>query len=100
MASAVLRPLLWLVDADNPDPVPEANDVTAGWIAALVFVFLILAVVLLARSFVKQLRKAQVARDAGVYGDEPAASGGESPQVPEGPATGPPTGPPRGAAPR
>ncbi len=70
MASAVLVPLLWLA-ADNPDPVPEADDVTAGWVAALVFVFLIVAVAFLARSFVKQLRKAQAAREAGVYGDEP-----------------------------
>ena len=36
------------------------------------FAFLIVAVVVLARSFVKQLRKAQAARDAGVYGDPPA----------------------------
>ena len=76
MASALLVLLLPL--ADNPDPVPAKEDVTAGWTALLVFVFLILAVVVLARSFVKQLRKAQAARDAGVYGDPPAGSGPES----------------------
>ena len=91
MASPVLVPFLWLV-ADSPDPVPDADDVTAGWIAALVFVFLIVAVVFLGRSLVKQLRKAQAARDAGVYGDPP-----ETPTAP------PPTGPSRtrpDAAPR
>ena len=75
MASALLVLLLPL--ADNPDPVPAKEDVTAGWVALLVFVFLILAVVVLARSFVKQLRKAQAARDAGVYGDPPTAPGGK-----------------------
>ena len=86
MASVVLvtlfsvRSAVW---ADSPDPVPEANDVTAGWIAAIVFAFLIIAVVFLGRSLVKQLRKAQAAQDAGVYGDD-----------------GAPTQPPRDAAPR
>ena len=82
----MLVPYLWLV-ADNPDPVPEANDVTAGWIAALVFAFLIVSVVFLGRSLVKQLRKAQAAHDAGVYGDEPVESSGPapgaSPQTPD-----------------
>jgi hypothetical protein len=72
LADLVAR-LLPLVEGDNPDPVPATEDVTAGWTALLVFVFLVLAVVVLARSFVKQLRKAQAAREAGVYGDPPAA---------------------------
>jgi hypothetical protein len=88
----MLVPFLWLV-ADNPDPVPEADDVTAGWIAALVFVFLIVAVVFLARSLVKQLRKAQAAREAGVYGDEPT-------DPPSGPPSGPSSGPSSGATPK
>ena len=50
---------------------PEPEDVKAGWIAFVVFIGLILAVVLLGISLVKQLRKAQAAKDAGVYGDEP-----------------------------
>ena len=53
------------------DPVPEDNDVVAGPWGAIVFVVLILATVFLMFSFVKQLRKAQAAKDAGVYGDEP-----------------------------
>lgn len=96
MDGAVLVTLLLVrsaVWADSPDPVPEANDVTAGWIAALVFAFLILAVAFLGRSLVKQLRKAQAAQDAGVYGEDPTTEGG-------GTADGSPTQPPRDAAPR
>jgi hypothetical protein len=82
MASALLTNLLGALvpyaDSSNPDPVPDANDVTAGGTALLVFLFLILAVVVLLRSFVKQLRKTQAAREAGVFGDEPAAPGSEA----------------------
>jgi hypothetical protein len=53
------------------DQAPEPEDVKAGWTALVIFVLLILAVVVLAFSLVKQLRKAQAAKDAGVYGDEP-----------------------------
>lgn len=51
---------------------PEAEDVKAGWTALVIFLLLIAAVVFLAFSLVKQLRKAQSAKDAGVYGDKPA----------------------------
>jgi hypothetical protein len=50
---------------------PEPEDVKAGWVAFAIFLLLIAAVVLLGFSLVKQLRKAQRAKDAGVYGDEP-----------------------------
>ncbi len=70
MATALLAPLLRLADAS--DPVPADNDVVAGGTALLVFGFLILAVVVLALSFNKQLRKTRAAREAGVFGDEPA----------------------------
>ena len=83
---AVLLPLL---DAGASDPVPADNDVVAGGTAMLVFGFLILAGVVLAFSFRKQLRKVQAAREQGVYGDEPAA---------EADATSSPE--PGGAAPR
>jgi hypothetical protein len=53
--------------ADQP---PEPEDVTAGWTALVVFLLLIAAVVFLGFSLVKQLRKAQAAKDAGVF-DEP-----------------------------
>jgi hypothetical protein len=53
--------------------------VKAGWTALVLFLLLIAAVVVLAFSLVKQLRKAQAAEDAGVYGsDEPAASDSDS----------------------
>ena len=50
---------------------PQAEDVTAGWIAAVVLVSLLLAVVFLGFSLVKHLKKAQAAEDAGVYGNVP-----------------------------
>ena len=49
---------------------PEPDDVVAGPLGALVFVLLIGAVVFLGFSLRKQLRKAEAAKDAGVY-DEP-----------------------------
>ena len=48
----------------------EPEDVKAGWTAFVVFLLLALAVVLLGFSLTKQLRKAQAAKDAGVYGDD------------------------------
>ena len=78
MASVLLSDLalalLPLADGGAGDPTPAAEDVTAGWTALLVFAGLIVAVILLGRSLVKQLRKAQAARDAGVYGDEPTVA--------------------------
>ena len=59
------------------DEVPDDNDVKAGWLAFAIFIGLVLAVVFLGFSLVKQLRKAQAAQDAGVYGSDdetPAAA--------------------------
>lgn len=58
---------------------PEPEDVKAGWTAFAVFLLLIAAVAFLMFSMSKQLRKAQAAKDAGVYGDdeEPAEHTGE-----------------------
>ncbi|QBX54563.1 hypothetical protein EXE58_03135 [Nocardioides seonyuensis] len=53
------------------DGVPDDTEVKAGPLGAAVFVFLILAVVVIGFSLVRQLRKAQSAKDAGLYGDEP-----------------------------
>ena len=50
------------------DEVPVDKDVKAGWTAFVVFLLLIAAVVVLAFSFVKQLRKTEAARRAGVFG--------------------------------
>jgi hypothetical protein len=52
------------------DEVPKDEDVKAGWLALAIFVGLILAVAFLGFSLVKQLRKAQAAEDAGVYGHD------------------------------
>ena len=53
------------------DPTPSDNDVVAGWGAFGVFALLIVAVVFLAFSMVRQFRKVNAAREAGVFGDEP-----------------------------
>ena len=53
------------------DPTPKPTEVKAGPLGFAVWIFMILAVVVIAFSLVKQLRKAQAAKDAGVYGDEP-----------------------------
>lgn len=59
--------LLILLD----DPTPEPTEVKAGPLGFAMWLFLIISVVVLAFSLVKQLRKAQAAKDAGLYGDEP-----------------------------
>lgn len=53
------------------DTTPEDSEVVAGPLGFAIWIFLILAVVVLGFSLVKQLRKAEAAKDAGVYGDEP-----------------------------
>jgi hypothetical protein len=65
------------------DPVPDDNDVKAGWGAFAIFVLLILAVAFLCWSFAKQMRKVRAADEAGVY-DEPPADGSD--QVPPAPS--------------
>jgi hypothetical protein len=52
------------------DPRPDDNNVVAGWVGAVVLVALVIAVVFILRSFTKQLKKVDAARDAGVYGDD------------------------------
>jgi hypothetical protein len=68
---AALPGVLPLLDSGPLDSTPAAEDVKAGWGALLLFMLLILAVVFLAFSLSKHLRKAREARDAGVYGDPP-----------------------------
>ena len=70
---AVLLPLL---TATQEGPEPE--DVKAGWVAFFIFLALIGAVAVLGFSLTKQLRKAQAAKDAGVYGDDPKSEPGPS----------------------
>ena len=56
-----------LISALATDPVPDDNDVKAGYVAFAIFIGLILAVAFLGWSLTKQLRKAQAAEDAGLY---------------------------------
>jgi hypothetical protein len=49
------------------DKVPEDEDVVAGWTAFAIFGLLIVAVVFLGFSLVKQLRKVDQAEAAGLY---------------------------------
>ncbi len=69
-----MHQLVLLINA--VDPVPDDNDVKAGWGAFAIFVLLILAVALLCWSFVKQMRKVKAANEAGVY-DEHATDGSD-----------------------
>lgn len=64
-----------LVNASASDPVPSENDVKAGWVALVVVVVLVVAVVFLLRSFTKQLKKVDAAEEAGVYGDDKPTEG-------------------------
>lgn len=70
--AAVLMPVAQLLSASG-DLAPKDQDVKAGWTAFAVFLLLIAAVVVLAFSLVKQLRRVDAAKEAGVYGDEPEA---------------------------
>lgn len=53
------------------DPTPEPTEVKAGPLGFAVWIFMIIAVVVIGFSLVKQLRRAQAAKDAGLFGDEP-----------------------------
>lgn len=74
---------LVLVLALGPDKTPAPEDVKAGWIAMLVFVLLIAAVVFLSFSMFKRLRNADRAAAEGRYdasdrsrrSDSPASDG-------------------------
>ena len=69
--------LLILVD----DPTPKPTEVKAGPLGFALWIFMIIAVVIIGFSLVKQLRKAQAAKDAGVYGDEPVDRTADRPTV-------------------
>jgi hypothetical protein len=63
------------------DPIPEDDDVVAGWIGFAVFIGLAIAVALLGWGLTKQLRRAEANRKAGAFGpvedDEPVDPEGE-----------------------
>lgn len=60
------------------DTTPKDTEVKAGPLGFALWIFMIIAVVVLAFSLVKQLRKAQAAKDAGLYGDEPVSTDEDS----------------------
>jgi len=94
----LLMTALPLLEAVEEGPAPE--DVKAGWTAFVVFLLLCAAVVFLGFSLVKQLRKAQAAKDAGVYGDQPASAAPDDDASPDpaddNGAAAQPEEPPRG----
>ena len=71
------------------DKMPKPEDVKAGWTAFTIFLLLLAAVALLGWSLTRQLRKAQAAKDAGVF-DDPDAP----PAPPADPQAGPRVEPP------
>lgn len=62
---SALLPLVGLASAK--DPVPAANDVTAGWLGFWVFVIMIVAVALLGWSLSRHLRRARDNAEAGMF---------------------------------
>ena len=77
------------------DPVPEADDVVAGWVAFGIFIGLAIAVALLGWGLTKQLRRTEANRKAGAFGpvdDEETTGPSEStePTEPSEPADGRP----------
>ena len=79
-----------LIIALVDDPTPKDTEVKAGPLGFAVWIFMIIAVVVIAFSLVKQLRKAQAAKDAGVYGDEPVDREAQRRAAAEGEQDGPP----------
>jgi F0F1-type ATP synthase membrane subunit b/b' len=71
-----------VVLAAASDPRPDENNVVAGWVGFAVLIALIVAVVFILRSFTKQLKKVDAAREAGVYDDPDDASDARSDQPP------------------
>jgi hypothetical protein len=76
-----------VVLAAASDPRPDDNNVVAGWVGFAVLIALIIAVVLILRSFTRQLKKVDAARDAGVYDEaDPDSGGSGGPPGPDGSA--------------
>src|SRR5690349_10835287 len=64
------------------DQVPKDEDVKAGWLAFGIFIALILAVAVLGRSLVTQLRKAKAAEEAGLYDPSEPRRAPQRPTIP------------------
>ena len=83
MLPALLTTELPLIVLRLVDESPKPEDVKAGWTAFIIFLLLAVAVAVLGFSLVKQLRKAQAAKDAGVYGDEPVNRDSDEASTPD-----------------
>ncbi|MBE7323936.1 hypothetical protein IEQ44_04640 [Nocardioides sp. Y6] len=81
----VLSSLLVAIE-DAPRPVPEDSEVKAGYIALFLWLGMAVAVALLGWSLVRQFRKVNAAREAGVY-DDPAAPRGRQGRLDENGST-------------
>jgi hypothetical protein len=64
------------------DPLPEDKEVKAGWTALIIWLLMAVAVALLGWSLIRQLRKTNANRDAGVFGDKPVVSPPDDEQQP------------------
>ena len=78
-----------VVLAAASDPRPDDNNVVAGWVGFAIVIALILAVVFILRSFTKQLKKVDAARDAGVYDEDHRESDSPPDETPVAPSDTP-----------
>lgn len=72
------------------DPTPKPTEVKAGPLGFALWIFMILAVVVLGISLVRHLRKAEANKDAGMFGDPPRvddADDSEDATDPKGPTS-------------
>lgn len=53
------------------DPVPDKENIKAGWVAFGIFIAMAVAVGLLGWSLTKHLKKTKLNAESGVFGDEP-----------------------------
>jgi hypothetical protein len=60
------------------DPRPDDNNVVAGWLGFAVMILLVVAVVFILRSFTKQLKKVDRAKEAGLFDDSPDSDSADS----------------------
>ena len=63
--------------AAKDKPVDQDTNIVAGWTAFWIFLLLIVAVAVIGFALTRSLRTAARAKDAGVYGDEPATDDGD-----------------------
>jgi hypothetical protein len=72
-----------VVLAAASDPRPDDNNVVAGWVGFAIMIALILGVVFILRSFTRQLKKVEAAREAGVYDEDDRESDSPPGETPD-----------------